>query len=105
MKGATYESDPFSRIPSVGRHSPWAGRRLLVIGEVITFPGKWSSYIPHHHPQPECTTYRFNRPEGFDCAFIGDQAYKITDHSLGRSRADGFILRPPPLDTPSIIAG
>lgn len=54
----------------------------LVIGEVITFPGKWSSYIPHHHPQPEVYYYRFNQPQGFGCAFIGDQAYKITDHSI-----------------------
>ena len=25
----------------------------LVIGEVLNFPGKWSSYPPHHHSQPE----------------------------------------------------
>jgi len=25
----------------------------LVIGEVINYPGRWSSYPPHHHPQPE----------------------------------------------------
>ena len=25
----------------------------LVLGEVISYPGKWSSYPPHHHPQPE----------------------------------------------------
>ena len=25
----------------------------MVLGEVLNFPGKWSSYPPHHHPQPE----------------------------------------------------
>jgi 5-deoxy-glucuronate isomerase len=34
----------------------------LVAGEVIGIPGKWSSYPPHHHPQPEIYYYRF--PDG-----------------------------------------
>ena len=25
----------------------------MVMGEVFNQPGKWSSYPPHHHPQPE----------------------------------------------------
>ncbi len=25
----------------------------LVLGEVVNLPGRWSSYPPHHHPQPE----------------------------------------------------
>ncbi len=29
----------------------------LVLGEVFTQPGKWSSYPPHHHPQPELYYY------------------------------------------------
>lgn len=53
----------------------------MVIGEVITFPGKWSSYIPHHHPQPEVYYYRFNKPQGFGCSIIGDEVYKATDNS------------------------
>ena len=24
----------------------------MVLGEVVNLPGKWSSYPPHHHPQP-----------------------------------------------------
>ncbi|NJK88142.1 MAG: 5-deoxy-glucuronate isomerase [Myxococcales bacterium] len=31
----------------------------LVVGEVINPPGRWSSYPPHHHPQPEVYHYRF----------------------------------------------
>ena len=37
----------------------------LVLGEVITFPGRWSSYPPHHHQQPEIYHYRFTEPQGF----------------------------------------
>ena len=37
----------------------------MVLGEVLNLPGKWSSYPPHHHPQPEVYFYRFDYPDGF----------------------------------------
>ena len=37
----------------------------MVMGEVFNQPGRWSSYPPHHHPQPECYFYRYDRPMGF----------------------------------------
>ena len=37
-----YENAPFSN---------------MVLGEVLNYPGKWSSYPPHHHPQPEVYFY------------------------------------------------
>lgn len=49
----------------------------LVIGEVITFPGKWSSYPPHHHPQPEIYHYRFLPEQGFGFAMVGDEVFKV----------------------------
>lgn len=51
----------------------------LVIGEVIGVPGKWSSYPPHHHPQPEIYHYRFLPPQGFGLTAIGDTPYIIRD--------------------------
>ncbi|QQO09144.1 5-deoxy-glucuronate isomerase [Breznakiella homolactica] len=51
----------------------------LVIGEVIGVPGKWSSYPPHHHPQPEIYHYRFLPEQGFGLTAIGDNAYIIRD--------------------------
>lgn len=54
----------------------------LVIGEVINYPGKWSSYIPHHHPQPEIYYYRFNKTQGFGCSIIGDDVFKISHNSI-----------------------
>jgi 5-deoxy-glucuronate isomerase len=49
----------------------------LVIGEVIGMPGKWSSYPPHHHPQPEIYHYRFLPEQGFGLTAIGDTPYII----------------------------
>ena len=49
----------------------------LVLGEVITFPGKWSSYPPHYHPQPEIYHYRFLPEQGFGVGVLGEEAVKI----------------------------
>jgi 5-deoxy-glucuronate isomerase len=51
----------------------------LVIGEVVGLPGKWSSYPPHHHPQPEIYHYRFRPSQGFGLTVIGDTPYIIRD--------------------------
>jgi 5-deoxy-glucuronate isomerase len=49
--------------------APWSN---LVLGEVVAAPGKWSSYPPHHHPQPEIYHYRFTPEQGLGLAAIGD---------------------------------
>lgn len=49
----------------------------LVLGEVVTFPGGWSSYPPHHHPQPEIYHYRFTAPQGYGHAELGDEVVKV----------------------------
>ena len=49
----------------------------LVLGEVITMPGRWSSYPPHHHPQPEIYHYRFTRPQGYGHAELGEDVLKV----------------------------
>ena len=54
----------------------------MVNGEVINHQGGWSSYTPHHHPQPEVYYYRYERPEGFGACFLGDDVYKIKDGSV-----------------------
>ncbi|WP_027623930.1 5-deoxy-glucuronate isomerase [Clostridium lundense] len=64
----------------------------MVIGEVITYPGKWSSYPPHHHPQPEVYYYRFNKPQGFGCSVIGEDVYKVTDNSIATIK--GGLVHP-----------
>ena len=55
----------------------------LVIGEVLARQGRWWSYVPHSHPQPEVYYYEFERPEGFGACFIGDEAHTVKDGSVG----------------------
>lgn len=54
----------------------------MVLGEVFNKPGRWSSYPPHHHPQPEVYYYRFDKPQGFGVCFNGDTPYKSVDCSF-----------------------
>lgn len=49
----------------------------LVLGEVVTMPGRWSSYPPHHHAQPEIYHYRFTKPQGFGHAELGETVLKV----------------------------
>lgn len=49
----------------------------LVVGEVVNRAGRWSSYPPHHHPQPEIYHYRFTLPQGYGHAELGDEVIKV----------------------------
>jgi 5-deoxy-glucuronate isomerase len=52
----------------------------LVLGEVVTMPGRWSSYPPHHHAQPEIYHYRFTEPQGFGHAELGETVCKVRQY-------------------------
>jgi len=54
----------------------------MVLGEVLNFPGKWSSYPPHHHPQPEVYFYRFDRSQGFGASFANGEVYQSRHNGL-----------------------
>lgn len=53
------------------------GNAELVLGEVVNLPGRWSSYPPHHHAQPEIYHYRFDHPQGYGHAELGDDVLKV----------------------------
>lgn len=52
----------------------------LVLGEVITFQGGWSSYPPHHHAQPEIYHYRFTEPQGYGHGELGETVLKVRQY-------------------------
>lgn len=52
----------------------------LVLGEVVNYPGRWSSYPPHHHVQPEIYHYRFTLPQGYGHAELGEEVFKVASH-------------------------
>lgn len=52
----------------------------MVIGEVINHAGKWSSYPPHDHAQPEVYHYRFFPEHGWGHAEQEDDVFKVKNY-------------------------
>jgi 5-deoxy-glucuronate isomerase len=68
----------------------------LVVGEFVNYPGRWSSYPPHHHDQPEIYHYRFTHPNGYGHAEIGEEVVKVRDRDT--------VLIPPGRDHAQVSA-
>lgn len=66
----------------------------LVMGEVINHPGKYSSYPPHHHPQPEIYHYRFYPEGGFGFSCVGDDVYKVQHMDTVTIPGEGKLVHP-----------
>lgn len=52
----------------------------MVLGEVINTPGKWSSFPPHIHPQPEIYYYKMNPANGYGFCEYGDDVMKVRNN-------------------------
>ncbi len=52
----------------------------FVLGEAVGFPGRWLSYPPHHHPQPEIYFYKFNIENGFGYSEVGEDVFKVRNN-------------------------
>lgn len=52
------------------------------VGEVVHFPGLWSSFPPHQHVEPELYYYKFLPENGYGLAEYGDDAYKVKHNDL-----------------------
>lgn len=73
----------------------------LVVGEVVSRAGRWSSYPPHHHPQPEIYHYRFSLPQGYGHAEMGERVFKVKQrdtlliaggHDHAQAAAPGYAM-------------
>lgn len=52
----------------------------LVLGEVVTLPGRWAGFPPHRHPQPEIYHYRFSRPHGFGYSDVAGEVFRVEQY-------------------------
>lgn len=77
IRGQGTMNETATRIVRTAIDQTTAATSRLVLGEVITFPGKWSSYPPHNHPQPELNFTSFSPP----AAFVMQQLAKTLSRS------------------------
>ncbi|OYD26479.1 5-deoxyglucuronate isomerase [Mycoplasma testudineum] len=55
----------------------------IVVGEVITKQGHWSSYLPHRHNQPEMYFFKFEKPDSaFGISVAGENAYIVRENDV-----------------------
>lgn len=52
----------------------------MVLGEVVNLPGRWSSYPPHGHPQPEVYLYHFEKEQGFGAGWVNGEVVELHHH-------------------------
>lgn len=52
----------------------------MVLGEVVSPGGNWSSYPPHHHPQPEVYFYFFENERGFGAGWAEGEVNELHHH-------------------------
>lgn len=64
----------------------------IIVGEVISGAGCWSSYPPHSHNQPELYYYKFDHPNGFGLSVVGDDVSIVKDGDY--SIIPGDLLHP-----------
>ena len=54
----------------------------MVPGETVNLPGRWSSYPPHSHPQPEVYFYYFDNPNGFGAGWANGEVNEVHHSGL-----------------------
>lgn len=82
MRGAGLMNEASTRIVRTffdRKHRPGTN---FFIGEVVSFPGKWSSFPPHTHVEPEIYYYKFLPENGYGYAEINDDVFKVRNNDL-----------------------
>lgn len=76
------------------RNSPQSN---LVVGEIITFQGRWSSYPSHYHDQPEIYHYRFSEPQGYAFGENGKDVLRLEHYDtyqIGKDQTHAHCTAP-----------
>lgn len=82
MRGAGSMNEASTRIVRTFFDRTICPETNFYIGEVVSCPGKWSSYPPHFHEEPEIYFYKFLPENGYGFAEMGDDAYKVRNNDL-----------------------
>lgn len=82
MRGAGTLNEASTRIVRTFFDRSTCPETNFYIGEVVSYPGKWSSFPPHFHTEPEIYFYKFLPENGYGFAEMGDEVYKVKNNDL-----------------------
>lgn len=82
MRGAGSMNEASTRIVRTFFDRSTRPETNFYIGEVVSYPGKWSSYPPHFHVEPEIYFYKFLPENGYGFAEMGDEVNKVKHNDL-----------------------
>jgi 5-deoxy-glucuronate isomerase len=82
MRGAGMMNEASTRIVRTFFDRSTCPETNFYIGEVVSYPGKWSSYPPHQHTEPEIYFYKFLPENGYGFAEMGDEVNKVKNNDL-----------------------
>lgn len=73
VRGEGFMNEAGTRIVRTMLDKKLAPESNLMIGEDVHYPGKWSGFPSHSHPQPEIYFYKFYPEQGFGLLKLGEE--------------------------------
>lgn len=80
IRGKGFMNEADTRICRTMMDTKLSPHSNIVLGEDVHFPGRWSGYPNHYHPQPEIYFYKFHPENGYGLLKLGDEAV-VLDHN------------------------
>lgn len=72
-RGEGFMNEAGTRIVKTMTDHRLAPESMIMIGEDVHYPGKWSGFPSHSHEQPEIYFYKFYPENGFGLLKLGDE--------------------------------
>lgn len=74
IRGKGFMNEAGTRIVRTAQDIRLSPESNIMFGEDVHYPGKWSGFPSHSHPQPEIYYYKFYPENGFGLLRLGDEA-------------------------------
>lgn len=80
IRGKGFMNEAGTRIVRTAQDIRLSPESNIMFGEDVHYPGKWSGFPSHSHPQPEIYYYKFYPENGFGLLRLGDEAILLENN-------------------------